>query len=95
MCEQNEQCPSDCENNNLEFVKPEFGDYVNLGETLDLVVKAPKGSKLTATGFFGNQKMFDDGKHGDGTFNDGVFGTQVKIEEGDGIETIAIQSTTG
>lgn len=95
MCEQNEQCANDCQNNNLEFVKPEFGDYVNLGETLSLVVKAPKGTKLTATGFFGNLKMFDDGKHEDGLFNDGVFGTQILIEEGDGIETIAIQSTVG
>lgn len=69
---------------NLE--QPNLAGKINTGGNVALSVIASKASKVflayrnTSSGPFLFQEMKDDGLHGDGTANDGVFGSRLNLD---------------
>ncbi|MAG18241.1 MAG: hypothetical protein CL944_02085 [Candidatus Diapherotrites archaeon] len=90
FCEQGETCSEDCSGNTIEIIEPKFGDYLNLEEEFNILVNAGTGKNVTATGFFGIVKLFDDGKHNDKNPNDGIYGNSFTAPAEEGIESIEI-----
>ncbi|HZX20238.1 MAG TPA: choice-of-anchor X domain-containing protein [archaeon] len=93
FCEQSETCSSDCENTEMEILKPLFGDYVNFGESFSIEVKADPGKNIVAEGFFGTKELFDDGKHNDAKSNDGLYANSFSAESvSEGVKQVKISS---
>ncbi|MFH1225155.1 MAG: hypothetical protein V1676_05115 [Candidatus Diapherotrites archaeon] len=88
-CEAGEKyanCSADCMPANVEIAfVGEWQDYYARGDRMDIVVSVAAdgtkaaGAKVTARGFFGELKLYNDGAHNDGTENDGRYGNSVAL----------------
>jgi len=92
LCEQGERCETDCLGISIEILKPVKGDYMNLEEKFDLVVRSERGTEPIASGFFGSERLYDDGKHNDEGVNDGIFGNVFEGTDEAGVKTIVISA---
>jgi hypothetical protein len=95
-------CAQDCLSNRLEVavLLPEPNAKLNRGD--ELLMKAVvknggvvfAGANVTARGFFGSARLYDDGTHDDGGANDGVYaGAATVPDEANGINLIEFETT--
>ena len=94
-------CAQDCLAYRLDIsvVSPSPSVKFNRGEDLPLAafVKSRDAlvmdAALTASGFFGQVGLYDDGKHGDGEARDGLYANSVKIsKEAGGVNLIRFKA---
>ncbi|MEK6958040.1 MAG: hypothetical protein AABW99_03620, partial [archaeon] len=94
LCEQGETCNEDCSGVSMIVVSPGQQDYFVSGDSMNLIIQTEKGATVTATGFFGNETLLDDGRNNDSKAGDGIFGKSIPVSaENAGTQMIAVESS--
>lgn len=93
ICESSENysnCPADClpESIDITVVYPGENDYFLFGEAANILVEVlvdnstkAVGATVSTSGIFKTMPLYNDGKHGDGTAFDAVYGNYFTVTE--------------